>query len=402
MATIKIKFRASSSEEKEGTLFYRVIHRRVTRQVHTGYKLRREEWDDTAQTVVIPSGSTDNRRSYLATLRESVRGDRSHLEGIVRRLERAGNPYTADDVVKAYLSPGDDNCLVSFGRNLVGQLKKIGKGRVAEHYSSALNSFRRFIGEKDIPLDNVDSDLMVAYESHLKGTGICLNTVSYYLRNLRAIYNRAVEKGLTEQRFPFRHVYTGIDKTEKRAVPIRTISKIRGLDLTLRPALDYARDLFLFSFYTRGMSFVDVAYLKKTDLRNGVLTYRRHKTGQRLSIKWEKPMQEIVDKYDTADSPYLLPIIKPDGTDERRQYVNAEQRVNRNLKKVGDLIGLAIPLTTYVARHGWASIAWSKNIPISTISEALGHDSENTTRIYVASLDTSEVDKANKTILNSL
>jgi integrase len=200
----------------------------------------------------------------------------------------------------------------------------------------------------------------------------------------------------------FQLVSTGVDKTVKRAVPLKVIRRIRDLDLTLSPVLDYARDLFMFSFYTRGMAFVDMAYLKKKDLQNGVLVYRRQKTGQQLFIKWEKPMQEIVGKYDTSATPYLLPIIRDMDTDARKQYKNAAHLVNDKLKKIGRQLGLAIPLTSYVARHAWASIAKSKNIPISTISEAMGHDSENTTRIYLASLDTSVVDKANSLILKSL
>ena len=251
-------------------------------------------------------------------------------------------------------------------------------------------------------MDEVDSDLMAAYEAYLKSTGVCPNSISFYMRNLRAIYNRAVEKELTTQCYPFRHVYTGIDKTVKRAVPLNVIRQIRDLDLSMNPAMDYARDIFMFSFYTRGMSFVDMAFLRKKDLQNGILSYRRHKTGQRLLIKWEKPMQDLIDKYDTSGSLYMLPIIKNSGKDERRQYKSEAHRVNANLKKIGKRLGLAIPLTTYVARHGWASIAKSKNIPIATISEAMGHDSEATTRIYLASLDTSVVDKANCIILKSL
>ena len=166
--------------------------------------------------------------------------------------------------------------------------------------------------------------------------------------------------------------------------------------------MEWARDLFMFSFYTRGMSFVDMAYLKKTDLQNGVLVYRRQKTNQQLTIKWEKPMQDIVNKYASPESPYLLPIIRDTHTDARLQYKNAIHLVNNKLKLIGKEIGLGIPLTTYVARHGWASIAKHKNIPIGIISEALGHDSEKTTRIYLDSLDTSAVDKANSQILNSL
>ena len=112
--------------------------------------------------------------------------------------------------------------------------------------------------------------------------------------------------------------------------------------------------------------------------------------------------QEIIDKYDTIGSSYLLPIILDAKTDERKQYKNAAQLVNSKLKKLGKQIGLPIPLTSYVARHAWASIARSKNIPLATISEAMGHDSESTTRIYLASLDTSVVDKANSIILNTL
>lgn len=124
--------------------------------------------------------------------------------------------------------------------------------------------------------------------------------VEYYListRILRAVYNRAVEQDAIEHRNPFKHVYTGIDKTVKRALSLITIKKIKALDLTLSPKLDYARDMFMLSFYLRGMSFIDMAYLRKSDLRNGYIIYRRRKTGQQLSIKWTDEMQIIVDKY---------------------------------------------------------------------------------------------------------
>ena len=169
----------------------------------------------------------------------------------------------------------------------------------------------------------------------------------------RSVYNRAVDKELTAQRHPFKHVYTGIDKTVKRAVPVRVIRQIREMDLSFNPSMDFARDIFMFSFYTRGMSFIDMAYLKKKNLQNGILSYRRQKTGQQLFVKWEKPMQEIIDKYDTSSSPYLLPVIKNNGKDAWRQYKNAEHLVNNKLKKIGMLLKLSIPLTTYVARHGW-------------------------------------------------
>jgi integrase len=223
------------------------------------------------------------------------------------------------------------------------------------------------------------------------------------MRNLRAVYNRAVEQGLTTQRYPFKTVYTGVDKTSKRALSLRVVKKIKALDLSHSPVHDFARDMFMFSFYTRGMSFIDMAYLRKSDIRRGVLTYCRRKTGQILHVKWEACMQAIVDKYNTKSSPYLLPILT-DCTlrNERMQYLYLAHKVNHYLKDIGCNLRLNISLTTYVARHTWASVARSKNVPLSVISEGMGHDSEATTRIYLASLDTVAVDKANKMIIKLL
>lgn len=399
---MKVKFRASSLPTKEGTLFYQVIHGRVARQVNTGYKVYPCEWDAVHAEIIFPTGVGDCRSNYLASLQEILHENSKRFKNIIARLERTGEDYTAEEVVKCYLIPSNDKSFISFACEIIRQMKQIGKPRTAERYTTVMNSFRRFRGENDIPLDEVDSDLMVRYENFLKEAGACPNTTSYYMRGLRAIYNRAVEKELTIQRSPFKYVYTGIDKTIKRAVPLNIIRQIRDLDLTLSPATEFARDIFMFSFYTRGMSFIDMAFLKKKDLRNGILSYRRQKTGQRLSIKWEKPMQEIIDKYDIGDTPYLLPIIKNMDVDARRQYKSTAHLVNDKLRRLGEKLGLAIPLTTYVARHGWASIARSKNIPLAIISEAMGHDSEKTTRIYLASLDTSAVDKANRQILKAL
>ncbi|WP_317345062.1 site-specific integrase [Phocaeicola plebeius] len=403
MATVKVKFRASSVGTGEGTLVYKVTHRRVTRQITTGYRLYPQEWDGAHSKVVIPSDRDSRRQAYLKALEEKIADDMTLFRGIIALLDCTGGHYTADEVVGQYRIPPETGGFMCFARSLTTELKRTGRERTAERYTTVLNSFRRFLAERgDIPLNRIESALMVEYESHLKAEGICPNSSSFYMRGLRAVYNRAVEKGLTVQRNPFRHVYTGIDKTVKRAIPLKAVRQIRDQDLRLEPTMDWARDLFMFSFYTRGMSFIDMAYLKKSDLKNGVLSYRRQKTGQRLFIKWEKPMQEIVSRYDTSGTPYLLPVIRDMRTDERKQYKSAAHRVNRLLKKLGMRLGLAIPLTMYVARHGWASIAKSRNIPVSIISEAMGHDSEKTTLIYLASLDTSAIDKANSLILKAL
>lgn len=402
MTTIKVRFRESAVPGREGTLYYQVIHDRVVRQVNTGYKLYPHEWDAATATTVILPETGDNRRNYLGSLGVTLREGISRFEDIISGFERAGEPYTAGEVVKRFLAPPDTGGILCFANDVIRQLEQTGKPCTVEKYANFMRSFSRFLGGNDVPLDEVDSDLMIRYENFLKAGGVCPNTSSYYLRGMRAIYNRAVERDLTVQHRPFRHVYTGIDKTVKRAVPLKVIRRIRELDLRLSPTMDFARDMFLFSFYTRGMSFVDMAYLKKQDLRDGVLTYRRKKTGQLLAVSWESQMQEIIDKYGDTGTPYLLPVIRDMTRDARRQYINAGHLVNKQLKKTGRMLGLHVPLTMYVARHTWASIARSNGISLPVISEGMGHDSESTTRIYLASLDTSEIDKANRSILKML
>ena len=399
MATVKVKYRPSVREEKEGTIYYQIIHNRVIRQIRTDYRIFREEWDSGKHAVTITTGG---REAFLRTVKDSMARDLKRLNTVIDKLGSNGGNFTADDVVAKFQDPADEPCFSGFMEEVIARLERLGKTRTSETYTAALNSFMRFREGRDIPLDEISPDLMEEYEAYLKGCGVSLNTVSFYNRILRAAYNRAVEKGLTPQRHPFRNVYTGMEKTVKRAIPFEAVRKIKGLDLSLKPAPDFARDMFLFSFYTRGMSFVDMAYLRKSDLKNGILSYRRKKTGQQLHIRWERCMGEIVEKHPNVTTEYLLPVITDPTVSERRQYENALHLVNRKLKKVAEMAGISVPLTMYVARHAWASIAKSKNIPLSVISEGMGHDSETTTQIYLASLDTSVIDEANKLILNDL
>lgn len=293
--------------------------------------------------------------------------------------------------------------LVTFTNSIIEQFRQFGKNRASEIYSSALASFLRFNSGKDIALKKINPDIMMLYESYLQGERkISRNSSSFYMRALRAIYNRAVEQGITNDNHPFKYVYIGVDRTVKRALQLHDIKKISSLNLTAKRRQAFARDLFMFSFYTRGMSFVDMAYLKKSDLRYGVLTYRRRKTGQQLQIKWEKCMQAFIDKWGTGTADFLLPIITCEKKDCRLQYQSAMSYMNILLKQVGAMAGVNIPLTTYVARHSWASIARSRNIPLSVISEGMGHDSERTTQIYLSSLESSVIDRANRLVIKAL
>ena len=399
MASIKVKLRPSTNENKEGTIYYQIIQNRVIRQLKTDYRLFMHEWNEDNNAIIV---TNSNRQNYLQSIEERIDWDIKRLQFIINQLENKRQRYTADDIISTFQKQSNEQSLFNFMQSVIAQLQQMGKQRTSETYRCTLKSFIQFREDKDVLLEDIDSDLMLMYEAYLRGRGLTKNSTSFYMRILRAVYNRAVEKDLITNRNPFKHVYTGIDKTVKRAIPLKAIKQIKNLNLSLQPSLGFARDMFLFSFYTRGMSFIDMAYLRKKDLSNGILTYRRRKTGQQLFIRWEKCMQEIVDKYDSDYyNPYLLPILQYP-YDNRNQYKNVLYRNNKSLKEIAKLVGLSIPLTLYVARHSWASIAKSKNIPISVISEGMGHDSEMTTQIYLASLDNAVVDRANAQILKDL
>lgn len=280
-------------------------------------------------------------------------------------------------------------------------LKESKRYRTAETYTSALNSFRKFRNGKDISIKDIDHEIMSSYESFLLGHGITRNTSSFYMRILRAVYNHAADNGRCVNNAPFRKVYTGIDMTIKRAVSPDVIRRLRDAPLN-DGMMSYARDIFMFSFYTRGMSFIDIAMLRKSNLSNGVLSYKRRKTGRIINVRWEKCMEEILDRHKApAGSPYLFDIIDF-RSDERTEYKRAFHIINRLLKVISRNIGLECNITLYVARHSWANIAKNRNIPVPIISECLGHCSCSVTQIYLASFDNSVIDKANMEVINNI
>lgn len=400
MASIKLKFRPSSLEDKKGILNYQIIHRRLTRLIKTSYQISPVDWDDSTDSLLITKRTVG--KAHLLLIRDKTNWEIAQLQGVISELEQTRVEYTADDIVASFQKIPPVESVFSFMHQRISKLQQQKKMRTSEGYSSTMNSFVHFRKDEDLSFDAFDSELMEMYEAYLIERGLVKNSTSYYMRIWRTVYNLAVERGYTIDKKPFKHVYTGIDRTVKRAIPFKTIKMIKDLDLTFEPKLDLARDIFLFSFYTRGMSFIDMAYLKKSNLQNGMLTYYRKKTRQKLSILWETLMQEIVEKYADDTSEFLLPILQRNGMDERKQYKLKAKQIGRSLSKIAERIELKVPLTLYVARHSWASIAQEKNIPTDVIREGLGHDDEKTTHIYLASIYTSQIDKANQRILRGL
>lgn len=402
MATFKLKFRPSTAEGKSGTLYFQVTHSRSTRTVYTDYRVIPGEWD--GRTSFIRITGSPERQAELQLIASKLRWDCKQITSLITEKEQAMVEYTADDIASAFrmLPP----CPTWFGfiHGMVAKKLRIGRLGTAKTYRDALASFSRFRNGEDIAIDALDAELVNQYEAWLKERGVKRNSSSCYLRTLRTLYRKAVEKGLATDKDIFRHVFTGFASTVKRALPLDTIRDIRRLNLPDGSDLAFARDMFMLCIYLQGISFVDMAYLKKADIRNGLLQYSRKKTGQSISIGWEPVMQEIVDTYahHTGGSPYLLPIItKQDGT-ERRQYERMEHKVNRLLKKIGGMVGLQVPLTTYVGRHCWASTMRDMGVSLSIVSKGLGHESLKTTQIYLSSIDTEGVVKANRQLIGKI
>lgn len=305
-------------------------------------------------------------------------------------------------VPKSTAAESHNTSLPSFVDQLRTQFLQQNKLRLAETYQSALNSFCLYINKVEILMEDIDSKMIEGYESYLKQKKLTLNTISFYMRILRAIYNRAVKSGAIADKKPFSHVFTTMTKTAKRAIPIQTIQKIAQAHITNKNEA-LARDLFLFSFYTRGMSFVDIAYLKKTDLNNTYLIYKRKKTGQELKIAWRKEMQELVDRNSSKDGVHLFGILDENSEKSLRfQYHYTQCIINTALKRLGKQLNLGTNLTMYVARHSWATIARQKNIPLSVICDGMGHNSEKTTQIYLQSVDAEAIDRCNDKLIAAI
>lgn len=402
MASIKVKFRPSTVIGKDGTLFFQIIHLRQVRQLSTSLHISDSEWNTADASVIMPTVASAKRIKYLSAIKENLKEQNKKLLSIISWLDNKGNSYTAEDVVRAYNTPHAIVGLVSFTRKLIEDLNKIGKKATVKRFDTTLNSLLRYTDGYEVAWNELTSTFILGFEVFLIKRGLCRNSTSFYMRNLRAIVNRATEQDFEVPRNPFKHVYLGVDKTLKRAVSLDVVRQIRDIDLSGHPSLDFARKVFMFAFYTRGMSFVDIAFLKKSDLNNGIITYSRRKTRQQLMVRVEPETWKLIDSFGENKTAFLLPILNDGIADTQQQYENAYFRINRNLQKVGKQLGLETKLTLYVARHAWASIAHSNNVALSTISKAMGHDSEKTTVIYLKSLDSSSVDKANSDIIRMM
>ena len=269
------------------------------------------------------------------------------------------------------------------------------------NYWTAFRSLLNFLSQHQA--NTVNAELIKVYEHWLRERGISPNTISCYMRSLRSMFSKVGEMLGMNIHDMFDKVYTGNMKTNKRAINSDAITKLKMLELRQGSFLSLVRDIFLFSFYALGMPFVDVAYLRKSQIAEGYFTYYRHKTGQKVTVRLEPCMLDIIRRYQSPEREYVFPVIRSsDPQKAYRQYRQTLNRYNRSLKDLAERAGISEHLTSYVARHTWASVAYSQNVDLPVISKALGHTNPQTTLIYVKEINDKRLDEANHIIISKI
>lgn len=388
-------------------LVFQIIHRRKKLLYYTKYRVFQQQFDDVNKTVgncVL----TNLSMRELNDINRDIRREYKRLLNRIKELEKREELYSVNDIIELGNKKKNSFNLLHYMGYQVDRKKTIGKEGIAAAYQSTLVSVRKylstiFVRKSDFKIEDIDSSFVIRYEDFLYSQRLTENTVNYYLRNFRTIYNAAIRDGCKSRvEHPFAYIHTKPCKTIKRAIDKERMKELLLLPLPEHSEMMLSRDLYLFSFYAQGMAFVDIAFLKKIAIHGDLLSYYRHKSRQLIHIVITEQMQELIDKY-ANDGEYVFPIIDETLTiTAYEQYRLALGKINRYLKKIASISNINIRLTTYTARHTWATLARDSGAPISVISAGLGHTSEEMTRVYLKDFDKEILADVNRNVTNLL
>ncbi|UVP49357.1 site-specific integrase [Bacteroides cellulosilyticus] len=297
---------------------------------------------------------------------------------------------------------------------VIGMLKREGKFPAMHVYACTLRSYEKFCAEERHPKNTTTSlsmqeiftpERLKEYEDWLAGQQSSPNTISTYMRTLQAVYNRWMSPGI-EGYNPvlFKDVYTKVESRTKRALTAEQMEQLRNTDfsvLTLRQqqVLTY----FLLMFMLRGMPFIDLAHLRKSDLRNRRITYRRHKTGKLMVVDVPPDAMRLLQKYrDKTDSEYLFPLLHGGlfMEEHHHRYQETLRHFNRELARLMKQLLPGVSVSSYTARHTWATLAYHSGVPVGLISQSLGHSSIRVTMTYLKPFDAEVIDRINRQVIS--
>jgi len=323
-----------------------------------------------------------------------------HIYRDNRNSNETESPKTEIDRKK--ISQEDCKEKQSFFKAVEDEISKLEESRsisTISNFRCVLKSLRRFLN-RDIAINEIDSGLLESYDKWLRDNDVCLNSISCYMRSLRSLMSKICGE---ESRQMFRNVFTGRAKTDKRAIPENDISRIKAARLKKGSFLCLVRDVFLFSFYALGMPFIDICFLRKSQISDGQLSYERHKTGQKVVVSLEPCMTEIINRYQRKGSDYVFPLLQSTEPKEAyRQYLSRLSSYNKALVRLAQIAGIASRLTSYTPRHTWASVAYNSNIDLPVISKALGHANPQTTLTYIKEINDDRLIEANRSIMSRI
>lgn len=400
MASVKLKLNKSRAL-KDGNypVVFQLIHQKRKKLIYTKYRMREDDF------ITITKKISSNNDSDCEVSRE-LQKTYKWFHAQIRRLENRGDEYTVNDIAKIALPKAARKLfLLPYIDTQIEWKKSKKKNGIAAAYQSTRSSLAKYIGKKEIKISQVNYGFVNHYRDYLSENGATENTIGYYLRNFKALYNLAVRDGIVSPcDYPFKKICTRPCKTVKRALDREQMIKLTSLSLQPHSELKRSLDLFLFGFYAQGMAFVDIAYLKWKNFSGNLIIYRRHKSKQLIQIDITPQIRSIINEHGNsmcnADE-YVFPIIKA-GINEYQQYRTALGRTNRHLKKISGKLNIHPSLTTYTARHTWATLAREYGAPVSAISVGLGHTKEEMTLVYLKELDLTHLHQINKMVNNLL
>jgi site-specific recombinase XerD len=373
-----------------------IIHKRIRRIFSLKCYAKINNWDDVQKKIKIKN-KADRRLIIEQNL--YIQSMLLKAQETIFNFEKNNKAFTADDVIRK-LKGNDSANFISFTLSIIDELKKESRFGNARSFATTLSMLKKFLDTDDISFDLIDYKFLKQFDTYLISRGNVQNTRTYYFKAIRAIYNRAIKEGVAKRdNYPFREFKIKFEKTQKRALTKEEISKIKNLNIT-NPAVNETRDYFMFSFYCMGMSFVDIAHLKTKNIFKNRIIYARQKTSQKYNIKLTEPALKILNKYADLSNPeeFLFPILRNNTRPLFEYYKYKLTKHNLHLKDIQKKLDLSLTLTSYVARHSWATIAKRAGISTAIISEGLGHTTEKTTQIYLDSFENSVLDEANKII----
>ena len=397
-ATISvICFKSKVLKNGESPLMVRICKDGKRKYKSLGISVNPVHWDFKKNQ---PKPKCPNYEALLILINEKI----SKFQRIILDKKVNNAEFTATTLLQSTDTPQSKHP-VSVGEgflNYIQALKDEKRLRYAGMFEVSYSSFIKFNKHLDIPFSDIDVAWLKKYEQWMKSNGYAVNTIGTRLRHLRAVFNKAIEaKQTTAYPFSSYKLSKVNQQTVKRAMAKQDIQKI----INYKGQSDMeslAIDLFTFSYFTAGINFIDMAMLEQSNIVDGQLIYYRKKTKKQIIIPLQDKAVEIIRKYSNDHSPYLFPIFSPfhkTGIQIANRLHKVLAKVNKHLREIGEKLELPIPLTTYVARHSYATVLKWAGVSTYIISESLGHISEKITQVYFDSFDKEQIDDAMKNLL---